>query len=65
MDGAAAAFRGIVSKHEYASLGEDFEKKEHELFGKEGFEGIVAKVAAIEKELGIYDLVKFTPSSAS
>jgi len=59
------AFRGIVSKHEYASLGEDFEKKEHELFGKEGFEGIVAKVAAIEKELGIYDLVKFTPSSAS
>jgi hemerythrin-like domain-containing protein len=56
------AFRGIVSAHEYASLGEDFEKKEHELFGKEGFEGIVEKVAGIEKELGIYDLAKFTPA---
>ncbi|HEX9287735.1 MAG TPA: hemerythrin domain-containing protein [Thermoanaerobaculia bacterium] len=56
------AFRGIVSSHEYASLGEDFEKKEHQLFGKEGFEGIVEKVAAIEKELGIYDLAKFTPA---
>ncbi len=44
------------------SLGEDFEKKEHQLFGKEGFEGIVEKVAAIEKELGIYDLAKFTPA---
>jgi hemerythrin-like domain-containing protein len=26
-------FRKIVSKNEYDSLGEDFEKKEHELFG--------------------------------
>jgi hemerythrin-like domain-containing protein len=56
------AFRGIVSAHEYASLGEDFEKKEHELFGKEGFEGIVEKVAGIERELDIYDLAKFTPA---
>jgi hemerythrin-like domain-containing protein len=56
------AFRGIVTAHEYASLGEDFEKKEHQLFGIEGFEGIVEKVAAIEKELGIYDLAKFTPA---
>jgi len=56
------AFREIVSAHEYASLGEDFEKKEHRLFGKEGFEGIVEKVAAIEKELNIYDLAKFTPA---
>ena len=56
------AFRGIVSAHEYASLGEDFERKEHQLFGKVGFEGIVEKVATIEKELGIYDLAKFTPA---
>lgn len=56
------AFRGIVSAHEYASLGEDFERKEHQLFGKAGFEGIVEKVATIEKELGIYDLAKFTPA---
>jgi hemerythrin-like domain-containing protein len=56
------AFRGIVSANEYASLGEDFEKKEHQLFGKSGFEGIVERVAGIEKELGIYDLAAFTPA---
>lgn len=55
------AFRKIVSQHEYDSLGEDFEKKEHELFGKEGFEGMVSKVAEIEKTLGIHDLAQFTP----
>jgi hemerythrin-like domain-containing protein len=56
------ALHRIVSAHEYASLGEDFERKEHQLFGKAGFEGIVEKVASIEKELGIYDLAKFTPA---
>ena len=54
-------FRKIVSKNEYDSLGEDFEKKEHELFGEDGFEQIVDKVAGIEKKLGIYDLAQFTP----
>jgi hemerythrin-like domain-containing protein len=58
------AFRGIVSKNEYDSLGEDFEKKENELFGHEGFERMVDKVAGIEKRLGIYDLAQFTPKSA-
>jgi hemerythrin-like domain-containing protein len=58
------AFRGIVSKHEYAALGEDFEKKEHQLFGKEGFEGMVERVGKIEKSLGIYELAQFTPRSA-
>jgi hemerythrin-like domain-containing protein len=55
------AIRRIVSAHEYAALGEEFEKKEHQLFGEEGFEKMVEKVAAIEKRLGIYDLAKFTP----
>lgn len=55
------AFRKIVSKNEYDSLGEDFEKKEHELFGEDGFEKIVDKVAQIEKKLGIYELAQFTP----
>lgn len=54
-------FRKIVSGHEYDSLGENFEKKEHELFGEDGFEKMVDKVAAIEKELGIYELAQFTP----
>ena len=41
------AFRGIVSAHEFDSLGEDFEKKEDELFGDDGFEKMVDKVAQI------------------
>ncbi len=55
------AFRSIVSPHEYDALGEDFEKKEDELFGDEGFFKVVDQVAALEKKLGIYDLSQFTP----
>ncbi len=55
------AFRLIVSAHEYAALGEQFEDKEHELFGEDGFEKMVDRVAGIEKTLGIYDLAQFTP----
>ncbi len=56
------AFRGIVSEHEFDSLGEDFEKKEDQLFGEEGFFKVVDQVAAIEKKLGIYELSQFTPN---
>jgi hemerythrin-like domain-containing protein len=55
------AFHGIVSAHEFDSLGEDFEKKEDELFGDDGFFKVVDRVAAIEKKLGIYELAQFTP----
>jgi hemerythrin-like domain-containing protein len=55
------AIRSIVSKHEFASLGEEFEKKEHQLFGEDGFEKMVDQVAGIERRLGIYDLGQFTP----
>ncbi len=55
------AFHEIISQNEYDALGEDFEKKENQLFGDEGFEKNVAKVEAIEKTLGIYELAQFTP----
>jgi hemerythrin-like domain-containing protein len=55
------ALREIVSKEEFGALGEDFEKKEHELFGEDGFEKMVDRVAGLEKTLGIYDLAQFTP----
>ncbi|MDB5229057.1 MAG: Hemerythrin cation binding domain protein, partial [Bacteroidota bacterium] len=55
------ALRKIVTAHEFDSLGEDFEKKEHNMFGADGFEMMIDKVAAIEQQLGIYDLSKFTP----
>jgi hemerythrin-like domain-containing protein len=56
------ALRTVIPPKELEELGERFEAKEHELFGKEGFEGVVAQVAAIESELGIADLASFTPS---
>lgn len=55
------ALRKVVTPHEYGALGEEFEKKEHALFGEDGFEKLVDRVADIEKVLGIYDLRQFTP----
>jgi hemerythrin-like domain-containing protein len=55
------AFRSIVSAHEYDSLGDDFEKKEDELFGEDGFFKVVDQVAELEKKLGLYELSQFTP----
>jgi hemerythrin-like domain-containing protein len=52
----------IVSKHEYDSLGEEFEKIERQTFGGDGFDIYVEKVTALEKTLGIYDLNQFTPT---
>ena len=55
------ALRRLVSAHEYDALGEAFENEEHRKFGQEGFEGMVERVAGLEKTLGIYDLKQFTP----
>jgi hemerythrin-like domain-containing protein len=55
------AFRTIVGRKEYEDLGEAFEEKEHQLFGKDGFEKVVAEVAELERQLGIYELSRFTP----
>lgn len=55
-------FKTTLTQKEYDKLGEEFEDKEHELFGKEGFEGVLVQIADIEKSLGIYDLSKFTPA---
>jgi hemerythrin-like domain-containing protein len=55
------AFRSVISPKEFMALGETFEDKEEELFGKNGFEKIVGQVADLEKELGIQQLDQFTP----
>jgi len=59
------AFKEIVSKHEYEELGEEFEEKEHQLFGEGGFQTILGQVAELEKQLGIDELARFTPQVAS
>ena len=56
------ALRSVVSAHEYDALGEEFEEKEHKLFGEDGFEKVVAEVAGLEKQLELNDLASFTPS---
>ncbi len=57
------ALRTVLSEHDYGELGEAFEDKEHKLFGDEGFQRMVDRVAAIEKQLGVYDLSQFTPQA--
>jgi hemerythrin-like domain-containing protein len=53
--------RGLVSAHEYDAMAEDFEKKEHQLFGSDGFEMMAKRVAGLEQQMGINDLAQFTP----
>jgi hemerythrin-like domain-containing protein len=53
--------RDLVSANEYDAMAEEFEKKEHELFGEDGFEKMTARVAQLERQMGINDLNQFTP----
>jgi hemerythrin-like domain-containing protein len=55
------ALHAIMSASEYAALGEELERREHQSFGADGFEHAVAEVDAIERTLGIEDLAQFTP----
>jgi hypothetical protein len=50
-----------LTSRQIKDLGERFEEEEHRHFGEEGFEQNVERVAAIERQLGIYDLAQFTP----
>ena len=53
--------KGLVSAHEYDAMAEDFEKKEHQLFGGDGFEMMAKRVAGLEQQIGIDELAQFTP----
>ena len=61
---AFRAFHDLMPPKEYAELGEQFEEKEHALFGADGFDKTVDRVTGIEKELGIHDLAQFTPADS-
>jgi hemerythrin-like domain-containing protein len=54
--------RQVVPAKEFRDMADIFEDEEHRRFGQAGFEGVVDKVADIEKRLGIYDLSQFTPT---
>ena len=51
----------LVSSNEYHAMAEDFEKEEHCLFGEDGFEKMVERIARLEQAIGIHDLNQFTP----
>jgi hemerythrin-like domain-containing protein len=51
----------VMAAEQVKVLGEQFEEEEHRRFGEHGFERAVEQVAAIEKQLGIYELATFTP----
>lgn len=53
--------KDVVSANEYDAMAEDFEKEEHRLFGKDGFEKMAARVAQLEQQMGVHDLSQFTP----
>jgi len=57
------ALRTVVTPGEFDDMGEEFEDKERELFGKEGFFGVVDQIAQLERKVGLYELERFTPKT--
>jgi hemerythrin-like domain-containing protein len=55
------AFRALLTPTEIADLGDRFAQLQTDQFGSDGFAAMVARVGAIERALGIYDLAQFTP----
>jgi len=54
------AWKEMVSASQYDELTDRFEDLEQKMFGKDGFEDAVARIAAIEKAFGIADLASVT-----
>ena len=57
------ALRTILPAKAVEALGGKMEKQEEQVLGKEGFERSVQRIADLEKQLGIYELAQFTPTT--
>jgi len=55
------AWKMHFSDKQLDELSDQFEEIEHKMFGKDGFDDAVAKIAAIESALGYADISQFTP----
>lgn len=55
------AFKKSLTPNDYDALGDTFEDEEREVLGKNGFEGVLDHIGALEKQLDIFDIKKFTP----
>ena len=53
----------LATQEEIFNLGEQFEKTEHQLFGPEGFKGILKRVQELEVKLGIENLETYSKKS--
>jgi hemerythrin-like domain-containing protein len=58
-------YRAILTADQLNQLGNTFADLQRQQFGPHGFSATVAKVAAIEQRLGIYDLDQFTPNAVT
>lgn len=54
------AWKDAISQAEYGELTERFEELEHRMFGKDGFEDALQRIARIEQAIGLADLARLT-----
>ncbi len=54
------AWKAAISDAQYEDLSEQFEDLEHRMFGKDGFEDALARIAKIEQAFGLSDLAALT-----
>jgi len=54
------AWKELTAQAEYRELSEQFEELEHRLFGEDGFEDAVKRIAAVEQTFGLADLSALT-----
>lgn len=50
------AWKRVLSARQYDELSDEFEKLEQKMFGKDGFEDALKRIAAIEQSFGLADL---------
>jgi len=55
------AWKTYFTNKQLDELSDQFEDIEHKMFGKDGFEDAVSKIAGIEGALGYSDISQFTP----
>ena len=55
------AWKRAISADQYDELSDQFEDLEHKMFGKDGFEDALTRIASIEQAFGLNDLAALTP----
>jgi len=58
------AWKKALGEKGYDEMGEQFEDLEHQMFGHDGIEDAIGRIARIEAAFGLDDLAALTPSAA-